>query len=71
MNNEKCEFEFICHQEWDSLAKTSLNTVRFCKHCSKNVTLCYDLEEYRLCAEQKKCVCLLSSEKMVLGLPRG
>lgn len=44
----KCEFEFECPKDWNSLQKTSTEDIRFCDKCEKKVYLCDTEQKARI-----------------------
>lgn len=51
-----CEFEFSCPLNWGELEPTDHAMVRYCGHCTKEVTLCLDDVQIDLAWQQGKCI---------------
>jgi len=57
-----CRFAFRCHQQWQSLERTSDARIRYCHECSRPVVLCQNDGELRTSLEADECVAIPSSE---------
>jgi hypothetical protein len=51
-----CEFSFKCPKQWDRLQPTSLEGVRHCPECDRDVYLALSEEDFRRHADEGRCV---------------
>ena len=51
-----CEFAFQCNAEWDKLAETGEDSVRFCNECEKEVHRCKTDDELLRAIRSNLCV---------------
>lgn len=73
-----CEFAFQCNAQWDKLAKTDQDSVRFCNECEKEVHRCETDEELLRAIRSNLCVAIPSpypsdkpARRMLLGSMRA
>lgn len=55
-----CEFAFQCNAEWDKLAETGQDSVRFCNECEKEVHRCETDDELLRAIRSNLCVAIPS-----------
>ncbi len=55
-----CAFRFNCPRDWNALATTSNDRVRFCDTCQRDVHYCGNEEEYLSHAAAGHCVAVLA-----------
>jgi len=58
---EDVGWKFKCAQQWDDLALTDDENMRFCGHCSTNVFYCGSFEELVEKSDQGLCVAFVDS----------
>jgi hypothetical protein len=53
-----CEFAFQCNAEWEKLAETDYEQIRFCDKCQKEVHHCVTDEELLRAIRSNLCVAI-------------
>lgn len=61
-------FKYKCPLEWENLAKTQDEKIRFCGECKRKVHFCESDEEFIKNARRGNCV-VIEREQLLLGEP--
>lgn len=69
MEKIKCDFEFVCNKDWESLDNTDQPRIKHCNECNKNVVYCETDDEFRECVDKHECVCVNYRNFTTVGLP--